>query len=1413
VRYKTVYDGAGRVVAEYVCYLDDEEEEQSLSATEYVYDAMGRLTETKVGAEIGSTETVSITYYDTDHGGENGDDEEYRVTWVASVMASDDEEDLALTQYVYDPDTYRLTTVISPDPDGDVEEGNPSIKTVTVYDDLGRAEEVQTLHDTTQISKVVRTYDGTRLDTVKQYGSSTDYLTTTYDYDGLGRNIKVTQPSGAFTKTKYDLMGRTVATYLGTEAGSETGDFETALADDTIIEQTEYEYDPEAPRVWLTAHYQRHPDDTGENATPGALAYNTSRANYVVTWFDGLGRTKKTVNYGTYDGAQLDSQTSDDLDPDTGGDQYYAGGGPTPNSPTAGGSKLCIVTTTAYDGFGRAYLTTDNAGREMKILFDDAGRKEYIVEHYVNFAVNSQHVVSGVGGTNNDEDRVTQFTYNKLGLLEKQIALNATSSLDQETRYIYAFEMGIDGCEIPRPELLLAVIYPDSDDTISGALGAGQLAAGNDQVVDRVSYTYYCNGALKTASDQRGVVHTYSYDFLNRLTDDAATTCPSGVDGTVIKIRRAYDNNGRLDKVTSLGASDVVRNEIEYTYNAWGEVTKSEQSHAGAVGSAPSVEYGYDTAYHSSPNAKYVRLRSVTYPGPSTPNRRAVYYNYETVGEFAPLNRVAGISNAATSPTETYAAYSYLGAGAVVKVEYPEVEVSSNKLAMKYWSSGSTYPGLDSMGRVIDQKWAIDTTVKDQFKYAYDGSSNRLSRDVAPDMGTPPTGLDHYYTYDGLDRLTKSNRGTLVDGTIADGSAAFNQAWPGLDALGNWTQFKWDTNGGGNSWTEQSRAHNKANEIAGNSGNPIYGNNADWIDPAYDLAGNMIAGPKPGAETTTSQLYIYDAWNRLVEVQDSSENIVAQYRYDGRHQRIRKYVAAGEDWTVTEYYYNGNWQVIETRQAEEVERTGTPILEEPAVSSTVHEQYVWGIQYIDAPIVRFRDADTLYYTYDAQFNVTALVGTDGVVKERYAYDPYGKVTVLNGASDGDGNEWTVDTNGSDYDNQILYCGYRYDPESGLYHVRYRYYHPTLGRWTTRDPAGYVDGANLYEYVRSNPIGYLDWEGLQTGVSIGPAGTSSADKIFDSLSGLSDEELANKIAGGGATAAATEAIGNLRSTIAGQGSVKIVSRSTEGTILESSESNPELRAEWYKNVMAGTGMKDAIKHRYVQSVASGVDIHIDGGQVQRDSDESVHYVVGKEPQMNLSKSGTMNATLFGPETNGFFIRYDMSIRSALSEGKTSKRGESGACVEVKGFKFAVQDEMKEGVDFDYGVNAGIGKISLKTGRVTTTVSTVGPVGFYIRSNMDLFSSDEEWKAAMPKGAKISYYVEMFLGADGQQFIKAGDFPYTSNWGWQGKDPITGAKWYRAQEQNTTLTTQWIQMKGETSYAVDNWNSVQQRNGNR
>ena len=42
----------------------------------------------------------------------------------------------------------------------------------------------------------------------------------------------------------------------------------------------------------------------------------------------------------------------------------------------------------------------------------------------------------------------------------------------------------------------------------------------------------------------------------------------------------------------------------------------------------------------------------------------------------------------------------------------------------------------------------------------------------------------------------------------------------------------------------------------------------------------------------------------------------------------------------------------------------------------------------------------------------------------------------------------------------------------------RYYAPWLGRWISPDPAGTVDGLNLYAFVRGNPIRYIDDGGLK-----------------------------------------------------------------------------------------------------------------------------------------------------------------------------------------------------------------------------------------------------------------------------------------------------------------------------------------------
>jgi len=58
-----------------------------------------------------------------------------------------------------------------------------------------------------------------------------------------------------------------------------------------------------------------------------------------------------------------------------------------------------------------------------------------------------------------------------------------------------------------------------------------------------------------------------------------------------------------------------------------------------------------------------------------------------------------------------------------------------------------------------------------------------------------------------------------------------------------------------------------------------------------------------------------------------------------------------------------------------------------------------------------------------------------------------------------------------------YNGRERDEESGLYYHGARYYAPWLARWTSCDPAGPVDGPNLYAFARNSPTTFRDPTGL------------------------------------------------------------------------------------------------------------------------------------------------------------------------------------------------------------------------------------------------------------------------------------------------------------------------------------------------
>ncbi len=90
-----------------------------------------------------------------------------------------------------------------------------------------------------------------------------------------------------------------------------------------------------------------------------------------------------------------------------------------------------------------------------------------------------------------------------------------------------------------------------------------------------------------------------------------------------------------------------------------------------------------------------------------------------------------------------------------------------------------------------------------------------------------------------------------------------------------------------------------------------------------------------------------------------------------------------------------------------------------------------------------------------------------VVESTNDYDAFGKVVAATGATD----------------NNRLFCTKERSSGIGLDNFGFRYYDPILGRFLTRDPAGYPDGPNNYLYCNNNPINHIDPLGLW-GVHIG-----------------------------------------------------------------------------------------------------------------------------------------------------------------------------------------------------------------------------------------------------------------------------------------------------------------------------------------
>ena len=433
------------------------------------------------------------------------------------------------------------------------------------------------------------------------------------------------------------------------------------------------------------------------------------------------------------------------------------------------------------------------------------------------------------------------------------------------------------------------------------------------------------------------------------------------------------------------------------------------------------------------------------------PNGRTIDYNYSGANLNGTLDNAIGrldsISDGANSGEagQVLEQYSYLGLSTVIARNHPQTNINLTYLGSSgsIGSGGDQYVGLDQFGRIADQNWVNTSAGQsvDNFTYTYDNNSNVSAENDLLDAAYSQT-----FTYDLLNRLNASTLGGVA-----------NQSWT-LDSQGNWSSYT----SNGTTQTQTANAQNQITSISGTS-----------ATPTYDASGNTVSMGLTTQPAGSVSTLVYDAWNRLVAVKNSSGQVIAQYTYNAMGYRITETypqggtgIPAGE---INYIYYDSQWQAIETRT------NGT-------ASSNVTSQTVWSAAYINAAILQdtysggaIQPNSRIYFLQDANWDTTAIVGynsTTGTwgVTQRYVYSPYGTITVLNA-------DWSTPPAGTNPAVNNLYQGMTIDPVTGLYYARNRNYSPSLGRWINQDPAGYINGANSYQFVESNPVGNVDPWGL------------------------------------------------------------------------------------------------------------------------------------------------------------------------------------------------------------------------------------------------------------------------------------------------------------------------------------------------
>jgi RHS repeat-associated protein len=1019
--------------------------------------------------------------------------------------------------------------------------GNQVASTSYGYDEYGLAGSgITTQHDTSIPNPGIRGNQTSVREWLNTTGGTLQATTTYYD---TGMPYQVTDPGGH--TTTYSYSSSFAGAYVTQTQMPDTGsihhiisgnyDFNTGLLTtftDQNNQSTGYSYDT-LGRI-LSANYpdggQATINFNGDPVPPHITKTVLATPNPSVvsdSFYDGLGRIKRTQLTSDPEGADITDTTYDALGRVYSVTNPYRSAAPSPTDGT---------TYHTYDAVGRETILTRQDGNTVQtdysafptvVVTDETGRKRQSTTDALGRLTQVVEPNPSTGSLTSGS-YPTYYTYDALGNLT------------------YVNQLG-DG-SAPRTR---SFTY----DSLSRLLTAYNPESGS------TSYSYDADSNLISKTDARGIAASYSYDPLHRLTLKTHSDGTPPTDYTYdLAVYTCCGNS--IPVSNSVGRLIHISNEVNaattYSFDAMGRVVRQSScipSYCNDTGSP--VNATYDLAGH---------LTSLIYP-----SGRKITEGYNAVGRLLNVNF--------DNFNGGYASYSYFTAYQNASGNpgyHPTGALRLSYFGNSVWN----YENLNSRLQPIQQVSQASLSgnpylVNRAFYYGESSFNNGNAGNVVSVVDGLSATRNQSYAYDWLSRITSASQtdGNFNQTFLPDpwgnlkqfGTAAFTPNFDGNNRISQ-TGYNYDPAGNLLSDTFHNYIYDAESRIKSvDTNGATYTYDADGNRVRKDVGsdateyiyfnGQPIAEYKPASGDWSDYIYANgqriakaDSFEYRIHIQGNNcSNCGWQYTVytpnvawlpyvvqSGDKLYFRQWQSAGARGGMMLSFADGtnsNWNTYDQdgQQLNNDNTTGvwhsrivdiSQFAGKTLGTVSVHadgytQPGVWDIYYDKIVIVSPDGTVRPIYTSETSASAS-LSGTSGVTGRLFEVNhsagsgPYPFLTTTYYHDDHLGTSRVLTSEGGwpiwqgtflpfgqEWNPQITTNHYKFtgkerDSESMLDYFGARYYSSAMGRWMSPDwadkpePVPYADlsdpqSLNLYGYVRNNPMSHADSDGHQNPV--------------------------------------------------------------------------------------------------------------------------------------------------------------------------------------------------------------------------------------------------------------------------------------------------------------------------------------------